>query len=288
MNQKKKTRMALILDRSSSMETTKEQAVQGLNEQVAQAKEWSKSQDILCSLVTFNGDVFEHLWDAPADSLQEAKAEDYVPMGSTSMFDAIGYTVKKLLDTRSEEDEEVSYFICIISDGETNSDRYYRPDMLKELIGGCQNTKRWTFVYMGCNDAYLHQVASSTGIPIGNMGSWMNQTMGGTLVGMQNLRCASNKYYAERDAGQIGTQSLMECASKSSEGIADFQQETNPEQWAATPKVEQAVEVDLTSVLQKQPTYSNVVMTNSTNGGLFANTVGVIWDSTTNTNRSST
>ena len=176
MEKKPKTRMAVILDKSGSMATTKSQAVEGLNEQIQQAREHAKEHDLRCSLVTFNGEVFEHLWDVPAEKLIEAKPEDYNPNGSTAWLDAVGYTIQKLLSTEGPEDAETAYLVYVISDGQTNADMHYNGEALKELIEGCMATKRWTITYMGHNARYLQEVARQTGVPLTNCAAWSNKS----------------------------------------------------------------------------------------------------------------
>ena len=69
---KPKTHVAIILDRSGSMSGTRMPTVTGYNEQIEQVQNDSKDQDILVSLVTFNGHVYEHFWNESADKLTKA------------------------------------------------------------------------------------------------------------------------------------------------------------------------------------------------------------------------
>src|ERR1019366_2335671 len=91
-NVKYSTIVAIVLDSSGSMADTKQQTVQGFNEQVQQAKMNAKNQkdvgEYKACIVTFNGEVFEHQWLVPVEELQEATNEDYQPGGSTAMRDA--------------------------------------------------------------------------------------------------------------------------------------------------------------------------------------------------------
>jgi len=230
MKKKPVTHVVLILDQSGSMEDTRTAAVQNYNEQVQQAKLNSKDQDIFCSLVTFNGEVFEHVWAEKAENLNEATLEDYVTEGATAMRDAIGYTVKKLLETTDHKDENVSYLVVIISDGEENSSKHFKrlsdydiragkKDELKSMMEEVQKTKRWTFTYMGCDDAYIKQVAEETSIPIANCAKWSNATSAMAAKGLHHNRRRLEKFYACRSAGETGSAQVysdVECC------LADF------------------------------------------------------------------
>lgn len=216
MKKKPVTHTVLILDQSGSMEDTRAAAVQNYNEQVQQAKLNSKDQDIFCSLVTFNGEVFEHVWAEPAEKLNEATEADYITEGATAMRDAIGYTVKKLLETTDHNDENVSYLVVIVSDGEENSSKHFKrlldydirsgkKDELKSIIEEVQKTKRWTFTYMGCDDAYIKQVSEETAIPIANCAKWSNATPAMATKGLYQNRAKLEKFYACRAAGETGS-----------------------------------------------------------------------------------
>lgn len=217
---KPKTYVSIILDRSGSMSYTKKQAVSAFNEQVQQMKENSKDQDIFCSLVTFNGDVFEHLWCEPADKLCESTDENYNPSGSTSLRDAIGYTVKKLTETVTP-DENTAFLAIIISDGEENSSKYYNNSALKEMIKSCQDTGKWTFTYLGCSEECVKKVAKETSIPITNMAVWNNAAPELASKGLGHMNKRVKGYYSARVGGQNCVKNL--CSDDGS--ITDFSQQ---------------------------------------------------------------
>ena len=156
--EKKKLYVAIVLDKSGSMWKTREAAIIGYNEQVQQLKINEDDLETEVCLVTFNGQVFEHLWCVPTDDLTEIGDDDYKPLGATALRDAMGYTIKKLMDTTDYEDENNAYLVIAISDGDTMSDKHYSVGALKELIEGCQATKQWTFTHMGCNENYLKEM----------------------------------------------------------------------------------------------------------------------------------
>lgn len=219
---KPKTYVSIILDKSGSMESTKAQTIQGYNEQVQQMKLNSKEQDIFCSLITFSGDVFEHLWSEPAEKLTEITDADYAPEGSTAMRDAIGYTVKKLMETTDTKDPNVAYLVVIISDGEENSSKHYSVGSLKELIESMQKTGKWTFTYMGCSGDYLKKVAEQTSIPIANMAVFSNATPAKAKFAYKRSNAKLSDYYGIRAKGAVACANVF---STDSNNFADFSQE---------------------------------------------------------------
>lgn len=278
MNKKLKTRMAIILDRSGSMASTKAQVIQGLNEQIQQAKEDSKDHDLLCSLVTFNGEVYEHLWDVPADKLVEAKAEDYNPFGSTACMDALGYTVHKLIETAPEDDKDVAYIVYVISDGQTNADHHFNPDSLKELVGGCQATKRWTFTFMGHDAGYLKNLARQTGVPLSNMAVWSNKDESRTKNAFQHQNRRQKKFFDDRKVGKMASAGY---ASESLNCVADFTEEAKDMLAKVSGTVDASIDAnefhDLGKLLENMPKYETHTWGESESLSLFGQTNKVSW-----------
>ena len=216
---KLKTYVTLILDQSGSMCGTKAQAVQGYNEQVQQMRLNSKDQDIFCSLVTFNGEIFEHLWCEKAELLAEASVEDYKTEGSTALRDAIGFTIEKLKKTT--DDKDAAYLVIIISDGEENASTHYGPAALRELKDSVDRTGKWTFTYMGCDDRYLMKVAKELNIPTSNMAKWSNSSPELAMRGQKMNARKMKGYYAARACGQTQNSNVYNDVCS----LADFTKE---------------------------------------------------------------
>jgi len=251
--EKKKLHVAIVLDKSGSMGRTKEAAIEGFNEQVQQLKiNKENGLDTVVSLVTFNGQVFEHLWCVPVGDLSEASAADYTPMGSTAMRDAMGYTIKKLMETTDFEDKNNIYLVIAISDGETNSDEHYSVSALKELIEGCQATDRWTFTHIGCDESYLKEMAKQTGIPLANYAAWDNKKSLGIARG--GMKCASERTKRYCDSIVAGYTNTMNFMSDDSKQVADFTKEN---------VVEPSTTFGVANVVEKS--------------GIFSNTTAVEW-----------
>ena len=165
---KNKTYVAIVLDRSGSMKfpiELKEKTVIGYNEQVQQIKANATEGEYFVSLVTFNGEVYEHVWNAPAEDLKESTMESYKPGGATALLDAEGYVIDKLLKTTDPTDENNAYLVIVITDGHENSSIHFSADKLKSMKGDLSN---WTFTYMGCDKDSIEKLARSTGTAVAN------------------------------------------------------------------------------------------------------------------------
>jgi hypothetical protein len=217
-----KTNIAIILDRSGSMWDIREQAVQGYNEQVGTLQENAKTQDINVSLVSFNDEVFEHYWLQPADKCERACQGDYVADGGNALWDAIGYTLDKLQETTDQNDPDTAFLVVIISDGQENSSRHVRAQEILQKITTLQDTKKWTFTFMGCSESYLRQLAGQTGISVQNMAVWSNATKGAAAAGYRQSNHKMTRYLRSRASGQS-----MSCDyySESAGTVADFSED---------------------------------------------------------------
>lgn len=199
---KAKTHIAIILDRSGSMSHTKAQTVMGYNEQVEQIQQDSKDQEILVSLVTFNGNVYEHFWNENAEKLTKASDVDYKPVGSTALYDAMGYVIDKLQKTTTEDDN-TAYLLIVITDGEENASKQYTDVAgLKKRIESLQKDKNWTFTYMGCSKDSLFRLAASTGMSLSNCALWDNSAAEAALGGMRESADKLGQYMNARRKGE--------------------------------------------------------------------------------------
>jgi uncharacterized protein YegL len=233
---KMKTYVAVVLDSSGSMASTKRQTVLGFNEQIQQAKANAKDQkdigEYKACIVTFNGEVFEHQWLVPVEELQEASDEDYQPSGATAMRDAVGYTIQKLLDTTNPDEPGVAYFIYVVSDGEENQSKHYSISGLRELVQSVEKRPNFTITYMGCSPKYLKEVAESTGIPLANMAAWSNATPEQARGGWHHSNKATDKLYKARARGVV----KLECLQSADAAVcADYSDEVADADLMAAP-----------------------------------------------------
>ena len=140
----KKTYDQIILDKSGSMSDCIPQTINGFNEQMQMIKglqEKYPEQEILVSLTTFNHEVFFDVNCVKPDKLKEMKDEqnsnswfinldDYIvynPSGLTSLYDAIGESVKNIRNISEKEvlEDKASVVVVIITDGYENSSENY-------------------------------------------------------------------------------------------------------------------------------------------------------------------
>lgn len=219
------THVAIVLDKSGSMAGTKNQTINGFNEQIQQIKKNAEDGKFLVSLVTFDSDVYEHFWDQDVNEIAEANPNDYNCGGMTAMYDAVSYTLNKLQsESESNKDKDVAYLVVIISDGEENSSKHINQSALKELVESLDKKDNWTFTYMGCNKQYLEKLSKDMAIPLGNMAAWSNTTERATRRGMSANACKLGDYAKSRKRGLTKSFGYY---SGDVDQLADFSEDTD-------------------------------------------------------------
>jgi uncharacterized protein YegL len=192
-----------VLDKSGSMVGLRKQTVDNFNEQLQELKkEINPKQVNLISLITFAGapyirDIIE---SQPLSQFEEFKLEDYVPNGSTALYDAIGHAIMKAdVGFEKYSNFDNAALIVVLSDGDENSSQELNNEKITKLIKEKQDDGRFTFTFMGCGEVVRKQ-ALQIGIPWGNTTVWEYnpESFGGTSV----LNCSATKsYMGARSAG---------------------------------------------------------------------------------------
>lgn len=160
----KKTYYQVILDKSGSMHDCIDSTLSGFNEQIECICDLSKKfprQEFAVSLTTFNGHVshdIEQIHPAEINKLVKkswlkTNAKNtilYEPSGTTSLYDAIGLSVKNMIDIVQKEVDNnlASVVVVIITDGHENSSNIYSYHDIQSMIEELEQTKKWSFNYL--------------------------------------------------------------------------------------------------------------------------------------------
>lgn len=168
----KAVQVAIVLDRSGSMEECRAETISGFNEYAAEIRRTARLEGLNArvTLVTFNSEVTPVYWSAPLDRLQPIDHSSYVPGGMTAMLDAVGTTIDRLAGDEPDS-KDGHTLVCIISDGLENASREYTAPAVAQRIRRLQETGRWTFTYLGSNQD-LAKVSADLGVPQTNVAAY--------------------------------------------------------------------------------------------------------------------
>lgn len=189
--------VVFILDDSASMQSCRQQTIDGFNEFLQGQRE----SEILTyvSLYKFDGAhvtcVHNHVNVKAVPNLEPAT---YNPRGSTNLLDAMGDVmniVNEQLKLKKKKDRD-SVTLVILTDGEENSSQRFDNNKIKAMVEAAEG-KDWGFFFLGANiDAFA--VGSSLGFGVANTIQYSTANMSAT---MKSASRASNDMKVARSQG---------------------------------------------------------------------------------------
>ena len=164
----KKTEIVCVLDRSGSMGSIIDDAIEGFNTFLKEQKKIEGEASITIAL-------FDHEYQLLKDNVDIKKvkkltSDDWMPRGTTALYDAIGKTILTVKERHKKikKDNRPNVIFCIVTDGMENDSKEFDNETINKLIDK-QKKKKWGFVYLAANqDAFA-------------VGSTMGLTRGATL-----------------------------------------------------------------------------------------------------------
>lgn len=150
------TEIAVILDRSGSMQSIRDDAIGGFNS-------FLEAQKAVSGEAKFSLILFDNEYETPVlrqDLLHVKPLTDktFVPRGATALYDAIGRTVNAIgadLANMPETERPSKVIIAILTDGMENSSREFAKAQISEMVKHQEEKYAWEFIYLGANqDAF--------------------------------------------------------------------------------------------------------------------------------------
>ncbi|HYV50839.1 MAG TPA: vWA domain-containing protein [Dongiaceae bacterium] len=158
MPHKNLTEIIVLLDRSGSMATIKDDMEGGFNTYVNDLRDL---QDCRLTLVQFDtGGIDTVVESCPIKKVPKLRLE---PRGGTPLLDAMGLTMERtgerFRNTPEERRPEQVMFV-VITDGQENSSHDYTKERVKQMVEHQTQVYKWEFVYLGANvDAFAEASA---------------------------------------------------------------------------------------------------------------------------------
>lgn len=145
----------VILDRSGSMESIRNDMIGGLNNFVAEQKGLTaEGKNVKFTLVQFD-DKYETIYNRTnINDVAERNRDNYVPRGSTALHDAIGRTLNNLgtIYANLPESERPGRVVCLVcTDGFENASKEFSQYQVASMVKHQTDKYNWQFVYIGAN-----------------------------------------------------------------------------------------------------------------------------------------
>lgn len=209
------TEIIVVLDRSGSMTSIKNDMEGGFNAFIAKQREVPK--DIRVTLVQFDTVVETVYQERP---VKDVSALELVPRGSTALYDALGKTINAVgsrLKAKPEKDRPHQVLFVIVTDGEENASQEFHAKQIQEMITTQRDVFSWEFIYLGANqDAFAvghaigvtRNLVGYAGNKIGTAGLWASVSRGAAEYTSSEQKTSGDivdqaKYQAAVDALEV-------------------------------------------------------------------------------------
>lgn len=147
------THISIILDRTGSMESIRDDTIGGFNAFLQEQKRQPGTATL--TLVQFDTqDPYEVVHDFKlVGAVPELTRETYVPRAATPLLDAIGRGINDLeqrIGAMEEESRPASVVMVVITDGQENSSQEFRKDQVEKMIADKQEAG-WQLVFLSAD-----------------------------------------------------------------------------------------------------------------------------------------
>lgn len=157
MTDNNRTWIAVLLDRSGSMQAMKSDVEGGFNAFIDEQRK--ADGECIVTLAQFDT-VYEVVYaETP---VSEVPALDLQPRGGTALLDSMGALITQTaarLAAMPEDKRPGSVIVAVMTDGRENSSREWTHKAVKELVQQQTDKDNWEFLYMGANQDAIEEGA---------------------------------------------------------------------------------------------------------------------------------
>lgn len=151
------TYISVLLDRSGSMQSVKDETISGFNHFLKEQKAVGDNASLtLVQFDTASVDVMHE--NVPIKNIPDLTGDSYSPRGGTPLLDALGEAITNTGNTLAaipEDKRPDKVVFVVITDGQENSSHKFSKAKIKEMVEHQTNSYKWMFVYLGANqDAF--------------------------------------------------------------------------------------------------------------------------------------
>lgn len=198
MTDSQRALVAVLLDRSGSMEAIKSDTEGGFNAFIdAQRKD---PLDVRVTLAQFDTQYDVVYANRP---VRDVPPLDLQPRGMTALYDAVGRLITDVgseLSALPEAERPGKVTVVVLTDGHENSSREWTHQAVGEAIRRQERDYAWEFVFLGAN-----MDAVAIGQRLG-FAPDRSMTYGANADGVGGAWAATTAYVARRNAAPVGAE----------------------------------------------------------------------------------
>jgi hypothetical protein len=213
------TAIAFVLDRSGSMESCKEAAIEGFNRFLLEQQKVEGLAKL--TLVLFDDEYLVPFRSLPVQEIVPLNSDTFVPRNTTALLDAIGQTIDQLgqsLSQLSEKDRPAQVIVAILTDGLENASRRYSWNDIGDRIKLQSETYKWTFLFLGANQDAI-ATAAQLSISAANAASYVSDAAGSRASHLAFSRRASA--LRRKSMGRATAADVIDLAAPLSQIVAE-------------------------------------------------------------------
>ena len=201
------THIAVILDRSGSMESIRDDTIGGFNAFLNEQKQQPGKATL--TLVQFDSqDPYEVIHQVKTiKEVPELTKDTYVPRATTPLLDAIGRGIndlEKWVVDMKEQDRPSKVVFVVITDGQENASREFRRDQILKMINEKEKQYGWQFVFLSAdldaiNDAMDHGFQAKAAMAFDQTGVGVKNAWASVSQNIANYRASRSQDVAFSD-----------------------------------------------------------------------------------------
>ncbi len=159
--------IGVVLDKSGSMGTIRDDTIGGFNTFIADQKKDDDSV-VLASLTTFNTRVDKVHIAQELDQIEDLDHNSYIPSGGTALFDAVASAIRDMEQALKRQNKnKAAVLMVILTDGQENSSTETTKEQVGKMIKAKEDEGNWTFIFLGAD--LDNWVGESIGIACANV-----------------------------------------------------------------------------------------------------------------------